>query len=180
MPAWTGTRCRADFGHPARPVAFNAARRHPLFSQLTAVTRRRRHLPQTTDARPQEAALRRRLAQLETLSSRGLERDSGDYVVKANPTADDGQEVISERFFFRLEGDRSREAGNVSRFGLTAGPYRSTALQVLWFGDWDNPDLDKGMGAVLDDEVWSQGEQIGPGHDETRMATTRSRSRRRP
>ncbi len=98
----------------------------------------------------------------EFLSSRGLDlSNSGAYVFKANldgSTADD-ELIIRNGAVFRREGDSLPAIAPFlfTAFGTGSGPVQVDNLgNVLWFGDWDDPDTNVDTGLFLNDELLIQ------------------------
>lgn len=93
------------------------------------------------------------------LSSRGLDLNNvGGYVFKANldgDTADDDILVVNGAVLVR-EGDSIPAIGGFSftSFGSGSGPVMiDDGGDVLWFGDWDDPDTDRDTGLFLNDRL---------------------------
>jgi hypothetical protein len=96
------------------------------------------------------------------LSSRGLDLNaSGEYVHKANldgATADDDLIVKNGTVFVR-EGDTLPAFApfSLTSLGTSSGPVQiDNAGNVLWFGDWNDPDTDIDTGLFLNDELLVQ------------------------
>jgi hypothetical protein len=95
----------------------------------------------------------------EFLSSRGLDlNNNGDWVFKANldgSTSDDDV-IIVNGSVFRQEGDTLPAiAGfNFTSFGSSSGPVKiDDDGDVLWFGDWNDPDTTVDTGLFLNDRL---------------------------
>ena len=95
----------------------------------------------------------------ELLLGRGLDlNNNGDYVFKANiagDIADDEMIVKNGAVFVREGGTLPDIAGfTFTAFGLTSGPVQiDDNGNVLWFGDWNDPNLDKDTALFLNDQV---------------------------
>lgn len=106
----------------------------------------------------------------ETLSGRGLDlNDYGESAFKANL---DGDATTDEMIV--VEGrELVREGASLPGFapflltstGLASGPVGiDETRNVLWFGDWDNPDTTKDTGLFLNDIlIVSEGAPLGGG-----------------
>jgi hypothetical protein len=95
----------------------------------------------------------------EFLSSRGNDLSNGGvWVAKANldgDTADD-ELILRNGAVFRREGDTLPDiAGfNLTSFGTGSGPVQvDQAGNVLWYGDWNDPDTDVDTGLFLNDDL---------------------------
>jgi hypothetical protein len=104
----------------------------------------------------------------ETLSSRAVDlNDVGDIVFKANldgGTTDDELIVKNGAVFVREGGTLPAIAGFAfTAFGVTTGPVQVDNLgNVLWFGDWNDPDTNKDTGLFWNDQlIIKEGDQIG-------------------
>jgi hypothetical protein len=163
------TEAVADFGTGPHATAFNDGGDILYFADLAGATATDGVIYLNTTLLGQEGSASPVAGRnYETLSSRGLDlADSGDWVFKANldgATTDD-EVIIKNGAVFRREGDTLPAiAGNVfTAFGTTSGPVQVDNLgNVVWFGDWDNPDLDKDTALFWNDQVAvAEGEQIG-------------------
>jgi hypothetical protein len=95
----------------------------------------------------------------ETLLPRGLDLNaSGGYVFKANldgNTADDDV-IIKDGAILVREGQNLASIGpfQLENLGLSSGPvYIDDNGNVLWYGDWDDPDTDSDSGLFLNEEL---------------------------
>jgi hypothetical protein len=158
-----------DFGTGPHQSAFNDGGDILYFADLNGVTTADGTIYRNTTLLAQEGSPSPVAGRnYELLSSRGMDlSDGGDVVFKANldgATTDD-EVIIKNGAVFRREGDTLPViAGSLfTAFGVTSGPVQvDNAGNVLWFGDWDNPDLDKDTALFLNDEiVVAEGEQIG-------------------
>jgi hypothetical protein len=93
------------------------------------------------------------------LSSRGLDlNNNGNYVFKANldgSTSDDDL-IIVDGSVFRREGDSLPAIGGFTftSFGTSSGPVKiDDDGDVLWFGDWNDPDTTVDTGLFLNDRL---------------------------
>jgi len=98
----------------------------------------------------------------EFLSSRGLDlSNSGHWVHKANldgATTDD-ELIVLDGAVFRREGDTLPAISPFlfTAFGTGSGPVAvDDAGNVLWFGDWDDPNTDIDTGLFLNDQLLVQ------------------------
>ncbi len=98
----------------------------------------------------------------QTLSSRGMDLNNlGGYVFKANldgDTADDDLIVVNGAAFIR-EGDSLPAIGAFSftSFGSGSGPVQiDDDGNVLWYGDWNDPDTDVDTGLFWNDRLLVQ------------------------
>ncbi|MHC4946991.1 MAG: DUF7453 family protein [Planctomycetota bacterium] len=96
------------------------------------------------------------------LSSRGMDlNDLGGYVHKANldgDTADDDLIVMNGMVFVR-EGDSLPAFApfQLTSLGTGSGPVQiDNGGNVLWYGDWDDPDTSIDSGLFLNDELLVQ------------------------
>ena len=95
----------------------------------------------------------------ELLSSRGRDLSNGGaWVTKANLDGDAATDEILVRngAVFRQEGDTLPDIAPflLTTFGTGSGPVQiDQAGNVLWFGDWDDPDTDIDTGLFLNDEL---------------------------
>jgi hypothetical protein len=91
----------------------------------------------------------------ETLSSRGNDLNNADqYVFKANLTGDSGTDevLVKDGAVFRQEGDPAPGGFSLTGFGTGSGPIKiDDDGNVLWFGDWDDPDTNTDTGLFLND-----------------------------
>lgn len=98
----------------------------------------------------------------ELLSSRGLDVNNlGGYVFKANLTGDTSTDevLVSNGAVFMQEGDSPTAIGGFSLtgFGTGSGPVQiDDAGNILWFGDWNDPNTDIDSGLFLNDELLVQ------------------------
>jgi len=159
----------ADFGTAPHGTAFNDAGDILYFADLNGATTTdgviyRNLTLLAQEGSPSPVAGRN----YELLSSRGLDlSDTGHAVFKANldgATTDD-ELIIKNDSVFRREGDTLPAIAGFAftAFGLTGGPVRVDDLgNVVWYGDWDDPNLDKDTALFWNDQVIvSEGEQIG-------------------
>ncbi len=83
--------------------------------------------------------------------------DSGDHVYSGSLDGDSATNLLIVRngVKFRQEGDTLPAIGGVSVFtSFGSGPlYLSEAGEVLWYGDWNDPDTDIDTGLFIDDEL---------------------------
>ena len=163
------TEMVADFGTGPHASAFNDAGDILYFADLTGDTVRDGVVYRNGTLLAQEGSASPVAGRnYELLSSRGLDlADSGDWVIKANldgATTDD-EVIIKNGAVFRREGDTLPAiAGSVfTSFGTTSGPVQVDNFgNVVWFGDSDNPDLDKDTALFWNDQVVvAEGEQVG-------------------
>jgi hypothetical protein len=99
----------------------------------------------------------------ELLSSRGLDlsNDNGHHVYKANLDGDttDDEVIVRDGAVFRREGDTLPPIAPflLTSFGTGSGPVQvDQSGHVLWYGDWDDPNLDVDTGLFLDDDLLVQ------------------------
>ena len=93
----------------------------------------------------------------ELLASRGLDlNDHGDFVFKANLSGDTSSDdviVVGDQIF-RQEGDAAPNGFSLTGFGTTAGPvYLGNNGNVLWYGEWDDPNQDTNSGLFLNESL---------------------------
>ncbi len=91
----------------------------------------------------------------EILSSRGNDLNNhGQYVFKANligDTADD-EVIVKDGAVFKQEGDAAPGGFSLTGFGTSSGPVLISDFgDVLWFGQWDDPNTDIDSGLFLND-----------------------------
>jgi len=97
----------------------------------------------------------------QTLLGRGLDLAGSHWVINANldgDTADD-EVIILDGALFRQEGESFAAIAPfaLTSFGTTSGPVEVDANgNVLWFGDWDDPDTDVDTGLFLNDQLLVQ------------------------
>ncbi len=95
----------------------------------------------------------------EFLSSRGLDLNNvGGHVFKANVDGDtsDDELIVANGAVFRQEGDTIPAIApfRFTSFGTSSGPvYIDDGGDVLWYGDWDDPDTDRDTGLFLNDTL---------------------------
>jgi hypothetical protein len=98
----------------------------------------------------------------QTLSSRGLDfNNDGDHVFKADLDGDSADDYVLVRNggIFRREGETIPAIApfkfdGTSAFGLSSGPVQIDHCgNVLYFGDWDNPNTDLDSGLLLNDDL---------------------------
>jgi hypothetical protein len=94
----------------------------------------------------------------EFLSSRGMNLSNARYVFKANLDGDtsDDDLIIRDGAVFRREGDSLPAIGafTFTSFGTGSGPVQvDNAGNVLWYGDWNDPDTDIDTGLFLNDQL---------------------------
>ncbi len=98
----------------------------------------------------------------EILSSRGRDmNNSGVAVFKANLDGDaaDDEVIIANGAVFMREGDTPPGIPGfaLTSFGTGSGPVQiSDAGDVLWYGDWDDPNTDIDTGLFLNDQILVQ------------------------
>jgi hypothetical protein len=152
-----------DFGTGPHESAFNDAGDVLFFADLTGATTTDGSIYLNTTLVAQEGSASPVEGRLyETLSGRAMDlNENGDYVFKANidgATTDDEMIVKSGVEFVR-EGDEHPAVSpfQMTAFGLTSGPVQiDDNGQVLWFGDWNDPDLNIDTGLFLDAELLVQ------------------------
>jgi hypothetical protein len=152
-----------DFGTGPHESAFNDAGDVLFFADLTGLTTTDGSIYLNTTLIAQEGSASPVAGRLyETLSGRGMDlNESGGYVFKANldgATTDDEMIVKNGAEFVR-EGDEHPAVSpfQMTAFGLTSGPVQiDDNGQVLWFGDWNDPDLNVDTGLFLDGELLVQ------------------------
>jgi hypothetical protein len=92
-------------------------------------------------------------------STRMSLNDSGDWVhtgTLAGGTADD-LVIIKNGALFRQEGEMLAAISPFALTGFGSGPVEIDAVgNVLWFGDWDDPDTTKDTGLFLNDTLLVQ------------------------
>ena len=91
------------------------------------------------------------------LADRGLDlNNNGDYVFKANLSGDTSTDdvIILNDSIFKQEGDPAVDGFSLTGFGLSGGPVRiGDNGNVLWFGEWDNPNTDNDSGLFINDRL---------------------------
>lgn len=95
----------------------------------------------------------------ELLLGRGLDLgDSGDHVFKANldGAVTDDDVIIVDGAVFKQEGESFPAIAPflLENFGLAAGPVAiDDNGNVAWYGDWNDPDLDRDSGLFVGEEL---------------------------
>lgn len=113
----------------------------------------------------------------ETLSSRGLALNNfGGWAIKSNldgDTADDEVLIANDREVVR-EGATFDDISpwNFTGFGTTSGPvYIDDYDNVLWYGDWNDPDATRDTGLFLNNILLvRKGDTVGGGAEITTFA----------
>ncbi|MGE3106897.1 MAG: GC-type dockerin domain-anchored protein [Phycisphaerales bacterium] len=155
------TETVADFGTGAHDTGFNNAGDVLFFADLTGDTTRDGviYLNSTLLAQegsPSPVAGRNWLSL--TTTGRAL-NNAGDYVYRgtlAGDTATD-QVIIKNNAVFRQEGDSLPAIGAFSFTAFGTGPIGlSDAGDVLWWGDWNDPDTTQDTGLFLNDQLLVQ------------------------
>ena len=94
------------------------------------------------------------------LSSRGLDiNDSDEFVFKANLSGDTANDevIVKNSTIFKSECDPAPGGFSFTGFGTTSGPVKiDNAGNVLWFGEWDDPNGDIDSGLFLNDTLLVQ------------------------
>ncbi len=154
------TETVADFGTGPHQSAFNNNGDALYFADLNGNTATDGAVYRNATLLAQEGAASPVMGRnYETLSSRGLDLNgSGDYVFKANldvDAADDEVIVKNGALFVREGGTLPAIAGFAfTGFGITSGPVQiDDQGNVLWFGDWNDPNTDKDTALFLNDQV---------------------------
>lgn len=154
------TESVADFGTGPHQTDFNDAGQVLFFADLNGDTARDGVIYLDATLLAQEGSASPVAGRnYELLSSRGLALNaSGQYVFKANldgDTADDEMIVKDGAVLVREGGTLPAIGGFLfTGFGLGSGPVDVDDLgHVLWFGDWDDPDLNKDTALFLDDQI---------------------------
>lgn len=93
----------------------------------------------------------------QTLALRALDlNNNGDYVFEATLSGDvDSNHVlIKNGDVFKQEGDAVPNGFNLTGFGSNAGPLKiGDNGNVLWFGEWDDPDTAVNSGLFINDNL---------------------------
>lgn len=84
--------------------------------------------------------------------------DAGDWIAKANLDSSDNttdQVLVRNGAIYRREGDSLPDIApfTFQDFGGANGVFMLPNGDVLWFGDWDDPDLTRDEGLFLNDQL---------------------------
>ena len=94
------------------------------------------------------------------LSSRGLDLNNLDeYVFKARLSGDDSNDdvIVKNSAIFISEGDPAPGGFSFTGFGTTSGPVKiDDGGNVLWYGEWDDPNGDVNSGLFLNSTLLVQ------------------------
>ncbi|MEM1451145.1 MAG: hypothetical protein AAGI22_18650 [Planctomycetota bacterium] len=87
--------------------------------------------------------------------------EAGDWVVKANLDTTDtsnDQVIVRNGAIFRREGDTVPDIAGftLTDFGGSVGVWLTESGDVLWFGDWNDPDTSRDEGLFLNDTLLLQ------------------------
>jgi hypothetical protein len=148
----------ADFGTGPHESAFSESESVLFFADLTGNTATDGvvYLNQTLLAQegsPSPIAGRN----FETLSSRGNDLSAnGEYVFKANLEGDTATDevIIKNGMVFKQEGDPAPGGFVFTGFGTSSGPVEIDNFgNVLWFGEWNDPNGDINSGLFINDDL---------------------------
>ena len=93
----------------------------------------------------------------EFIADRGLDlNNKGDYVFKANLVGDASTDdvLIKNGEVFKQEGDPAPGGFSFTSFGPMGGPLRiGNNGKVVWFGEWDDPDIGINTGIFVGDRL---------------------------
>ena len=93
----------------------------------------------------------------ETLDFRSMDlNDHGEVVFKANLSGDTGSDdvIIKNGSVLVREGDPAPGGFVFTGFGSSNGPIKiGNSGDVLWFGEWDDPNTNQNSGLFLNDEL---------------------------
>lgn len=147
-----------DFGTGPHNFAFNNASNVLFFANLTGVTTTDGAIYLDTALLAQEASPSPVAGRnWETLSSAVMDlNDAGDYVFRGNldgDTADD-EVIVSNGAVVAREGESPADIAPFRLTGFGTGPLLIDADgDVLWYGDWDDPDTTRDTGLFLNDQL---------------------------
>ena len=157
LPGQT-TRTVDDFGTGPHSSAFNDSGQVLYIAELSgdasadnAVYLNDVLIAQEGSSSPDETRL------YDFLADRGLDLNNhGDYVFKANLSGDTTTDdvIIFNDSIFKQEGDAAVDGFALTGFGLAGGPVRvGDNGNILWFGEWDNPNTDNDSGLFINDRL---------------------------
>jgi len=154
------TETVADFGTGPHQSAFNNNGDVLFFADLNGNTATDGAIYRNATLLAQEGSASPVMGRnYEILASRGLDlNNNGDYVFKANldgDTTNDELIVRNGAVLVREGGTLPALAGfTFTSFGITSGPVQiDDQGNVLWFGDWNDPNTDKDTALFLNEQV---------------------------
>lgn len=161
----------ADFGTSPHQTGFNDAGDVFFIADLNGLTATDGVLYLNDQLVAQEGSPSPDAGRLyENLASRSLDlNNAGETVFKAdlNGATTDDEVIVKNGAIFMREGGSVPDIApyHFTSFGTTSGPIKiGDSGKVLWFGDWDDPDLDHDTGLFLDSVlVVREGDEVTRG-----------------
>lgn len=165
------TQTVTDFGTGPHESAFNNQGQMLYFADLTGPTTTDGVIYLATTRLAQEGAPSPVAARnYETLSGRGMDLNNlGEVVFKANLDGDASSDemIVVEGAELIREGQSIPVISplHVTSTGTASGPAEiDDDRNVVWFGDWDNPELTKDTGLFINDVlIVQEGATVAPG-----------------